>query len=323
MKPLDITILTTTEDIASINIQRHLLSEFPFKQQLNLEPWDSDLVNRQFFYMPEYIKSDLKSKTALVRFNLIEIEHEFITLDEVAKPNQIHGDILIYASRHRSASERKALLCHTTGNINDDNSFGGRARHVSKGSGILMHYLYKNLLHFVETTPNYAVPVDHEVDHHGPTEFLQPSGFIELGSTETGWKDAEGAKIVAESIIQTGCQIAQNHYIPAQISDLSHSSLLNKQNIKVMIGFGGSHYMPSFQPIIPKGYGFAHTVPKYKIMAVDKQMLQQLMKQTLEPIDGWVVDWKGLNSAEKQHLIPLLEQTDIPIIKVKTLRKQT
>lgn len=303
MKPLNITILTTTEDTAAINIQKQLLSIFPFQKLPGAEPWDDSLVKTQY---------ELTLTDTPVRFNLIEIAESYLTLDEIIPPEKMYGDLLIFASRHRSASERKALLCHTTGNFNDDNSFGGSPRRISMGSGILMHYLYTNLRNVVDSRLDYDVPVDHEVDHHGPTNFNQPAGFIELGSTENGWKDPVGAEVVASSIMQAGKQIAEKHW---------NSQNLQKKELKVVVGFGGSHYMPSFQPVISQGYGFAHTVLKYKVMDLDGNMLQQIIERSLEPIDAWVVDWKGLNSAEKQHLIPLLEETDIPWTKIKQLRK--
>ena len=80
--------------------------------------------------------------------------------------------------------------------------------------------------------------------------------------------------------------------------------------------------MPSFTSLLSSGYAFAHTVPKYKILTLNKKMIQQLQDRTVEPIFAWVIDWKGLNSAQKQHLIPLLEETTIPIMKTKQLRNK-
>ncbi len=309
-QPLRITILTTTEDIASQNIRAHLLRLFPFKRQSQIAPWDPTWITDVYHYIPPSTESDSTS----VEFQLVGLDKSFITLDDIISPNQIHGDLLIYASRHRSKSERKAVLCHTTGNLNDDNSFGGLPNKVSHGSGILTHYLYHALHHVMDSTPNYDVPIDHEVDHHGPTQFHQPGAFIELGSTEPGWHDQTGGEVVAKSIIHAGIHIAQHHYAP------SGSPILQKHALKIAIGFGGGHYMPSFQPIIMEDYGFAHTIPKYKVMAMTTEKIQHLIEQTLEPIDAWVLDWKGMNSAEKHHLVPLLESTPIPIIKTKTLR---
>ena len=317
--PLKITIFTTTEDIASQNIRAHLLRLFPFEHQSQISPWNPTWITEVYSYIPPSIEpaesTDIADPTLnSVEFQLVGMDKSFITLDDFISPDQIYGDILIFASRHRSKSERKALLCHTTGNLDGDNTFGGLPNQVSHGSGILTHYLYHALHSVMETTPNYDVPIDHEVDHHGPTQFHQPGAFIELGSTESGWHDQVGGEVVATSIIYAGIHIAQHHYDP------SGSPILKKHALKIAIGFGGGHYMPSFQPIIMQDYGFVHTVPKYKVMAMTTEKIQHLIDQTLEPIDAWVLDWKGMNSAEKQHLVPLLESTSIPILKTKDLR---
>ncbi|MHA1519646.1 MAG: D-aminoacyl-tRNA deacylase [Promethearchaeota archaeon] len=312
-RTLKITIFTTTEDIASQNIKGHLLRIFPFERQQLISPWDPSWVNEVYHFTPPSNEFDGLTPSP-VEYQLIGIDKSFITLDDTIPPDQMHGDIVIFASRHRSKSERKALLCHTTGNLSDDNSFGGQPNRVSCGSGILTHYLYHALHYVMDTFPEYQVPIDHEVDHHGPTQFHQPSAFIELGSTETGWRDQIGGEVVAKSIIHACNHIAQHHFSP------SKTPFIHKSALKIAIGFGGGHYMPSFQPIIMKDYGFAHTIPKYKVMAMTAEKIKHIINQTLEPINNFVLDWKGMNSAEKHHLVPLLESTHIPIIKTKTLR---
>ena len=37
----------------------------------------------------------------------------------------------------------------------------------------------------------------------------------------------------------------------------------------------------------------------------------------MEKVEFFVIDWKGTNSADKQHLMPILEEYDIPIKKTK------
>ena len=46
-------------------------------------------------------------------------------------------------------------------------------------------------------------------------------------------------------------------------------------------------------------------------------MIEQMINNNLEKLDFFIIDWKGTNSADKKHLIPLLEQFDIPIRKSK------
>ena len=55
----------------------------------------------------------------------------------------------------------------------------------------------------------------------------------------------------------------------------------------------------------------------FVIQNLDKSMIQQMISNNIEPIDCFIIDWKGTNSADKQHLLPLLEEFDIPIKKTK------
>jgi len=45
-----------------------------------------------------------------------------------------------------------------------------------------------------------------------------------------------------------------------------------------------------------------------------------MIENTVEKIDWFVIDWKGTNSEEKQHLMPLLNEFDIPIRKTKDFK---
>ena len=109
-----------------------------------------------------------------------------------------------------------------------------------------------------------------------------------------------------------GYDLAQKHY---------KAGKWLKNDIKIGIGFGGGHYMPSFSSCITNNIGFAHTVPKYKSLELTIEMIQQILDRTLEKIDYWVVDWKGLKSAQRLHVLSLLEKFDsIPYKKSKELR---
>ena len=40
-------------------------------------------------------------------------------------------------------------------------------------------------------------------------------------------------------------------------------------------------------------------------------MIKKTIDNTLENVDYFIVDWKGTNSEDKKHLIPLLEEFEI------------
>ncbi|UYP48114.1 D-aminoacyl-tRNA deacylase [Candidatus Lokiarchaeum ossiferum] len=301
---LQITIVTAQDDIASKTIFNALLASYPF-----------EIVSNHPLRHHNSIQSlhccKLSEGSSSVHFLLINVLEKMTNLDEIISPTEMPGDLLIFASRHQSKSGRPSLMCHTTGNLNEDIAGGGQPFRISIGTGIVLHYFF-TLLSQYSTERSFGVPVHHEVDHHGPTEYLQPLVYIEQGSSEDAWKDPIGAKIIADVIMKTGIILTTSHY---------HGNQWDKKDLKICVGFGGGHYMPSFTPLISLGYSFVHTVPKYKILDLTSTMIEQIQQRTLEPIDFWVLDWKGLKSADKQHLIPLLEQTGIPIKKTKELRK--
>jgi D-aminoacyl-tRNA deacylase len=310
---LHVTIITSTEDIASQLIKSKLLELAPFKLQKDIGNWNKEIIKHVYKYTPNNPENSDNPALPSIEFSLIDTEVSMIRLDEFLSPDEMFGDILIYASRHQSKSERPALLCHTPGNLSEDNSVGGESFKIAKGSGLLSYYSFHHLVDLVQKEENYDVHVNHEVTHHGPTKFNQPSIFIELGSTEMSWRNEIGGKIVGQAILNTCYDLAQKHY---------REGKWHKNDVKIGIGFGGGHYMPSFSSCIINKIGFAHTVPKYKSLGLTKTMVHQILDRTLEKIDYWVIDWKGLKSAERLHILSLLEQFDsIPYKKSKELRK--
>ena len=302
--PLQITIITSTEDIASTTIRNCLLSTYDFQPLSDFGRWNPDVIKNIHIYHPP--------EAAGLEITMIGVESRMTELDVVLEPEEIYGDLVIFASRHRSKAEKPALLCHTPGNWNDDISAGGKARKIAKGSGLLVHYLYSHLVSLTQER-DFSFPVDQEVTHHGPTHFTAPLAFIELGSSEAQWTNKEGAQIVADAIIKTATDLFTNHF---------HNGTWQKKDIKVCVGFGGTHYMPNFSRNTLQGYGFVHTVPKYKVENITAETLGEIQQRILEPVDMWIVDWKGLNSAQKKSLIPLLEDTNIPMKKTKGLTKE-
>ena len=307
-----VTIITSTEDIASQTIRGQLLANFPFKNLTPQEvkgsamPWNPTIVPRVHILTLDGLSS--------VIFNLIDVEVPLIRLDDHLIAEEMFGDVLMFASRHQAKSDRPALMCHTPGNLSADNSVGGDPFRISCGSALLLHYFFTHMQTFAQKL-GYGHPINHEVTHHGPTQFRQPLAFIELGSTAKEWTNALGAQVIAESIIHTGQQLGHLHFVV-------DTSSWKRGEIIPCVGFGGGHYMPSFTPLLDHQYAFAHVVPKYKVLSMTADMIAHIQARSLEPIMYWVLDWKGLKSAEKQHLLPLLEATDIPIKKTKALRAQ-
>ncbi len=297
---LAISIVTSELDPASQTIYEQLLQNYDFQ----------DETTHPLSHHPQVKNLKDYSPNPTLKFYLIYVKVKLIDIDEYFDPDTFPGDLLIFGSRHQSESGKHGLLCHTPGNFSQDNHTGGSPNHTAAGSGLLSHYLFMNLCDFARQR-NFPVPIDHEVNHHGPTEIRQPIAFIEQGSIEEHWKNPIGAKIIADSIIRAGEQL---------LDHFQEDGSWDPKSIHIIVGFGGGHYMPSFSKLIPKGYGFAHTIPKYKIMDLNSQMMKQVIDRTLEPISSWVFDWKGLNSAQKAHLMEILAFSEIPIKKAHRIR---
>ena len=242
-----------------------------------------------------------------LEFELIVIDEMSIFIDQFYKPNSFIGDYLIVLSRHSAKSGKKALLVHTPGNFSDDNSAGGEKMHISIGSGVMNHFIYVKLIKYGRERENQHIGC--EVTHHGPTEFNIPFSFIELGSSEEEWRnDLEAANILAKVVIEAGMALFEYY-------------LQTEKKILNCVGFGGNHYMSNLEKVVPAGMGFCHVIPKYKLQYLSLESIKNIVNQSKEPIDYWVLDWKGIPSEQKQKLVALLEQTDIPFIKRKQLKK--
>ena len=233
-------------------------------------------------------------------------DERMIFLDDLElEDSKLDPDLIIFASRHASKTERPAILIHTTGNWSDDNSFGGEKHDLSQTSALLHRAGFLSLLNQSKLQNLSDFVVDIEVTHHGPTLLKKPLVYIELGSSKKEWAHQLAAKVVSNSIIDAIFSYLEN---------------LKAKDIKVGLGFGGTHYAPNFNRLIQnKKVALSFICPKYYVQNLDKSLISLMMRNTLEEIDFFIVDWKGTNSDDKKHLLPLLEDFNIPIKKIKEI----
>ena len=85
-----------------------------------------------------------------------------------------------------------------------------------------------------------------------------------------------------------------------------------------MIGFGGTHYASKFNKVVlEKGYKIGHMAPKYAINDLTPDVLNQMINRSANPIVSAIIDWKGMNSENKAHILPMLEDVNIEVIRAK------
>lgn len=219
--------------------------------------------------------------------------------------SKLEPDYLIFASRHTSKTARPAFLVHTTGNWGKQADFGGNPQDLSKTSALLHKAGFISLSE--ETLPPLLKEFsrDIEVTHHGPTILDIPLIFMELGSSRVEWKIHEAGVILANAILNTIQKFDEYR---------------KKKSQKICLGFGGTHYAPNFQRLITtKDIAISFICPKYHLQSLEKAIIWKMIENTSEKVDYFLIDWKGTNSADKGHLIPLLEDFNIPIEKTKDI----
>ena len=172
-------IITSNEDMASMNIREHLLRGWSWKEEGTFE--GSPIHAFQNFLM------------VLVQ----EIHLERDRIDElVAKATGKQFEVVIFASRHRAESKIPTLTIHPIGNFSKA-EFGGLDRTLVKASP---HLMTGSLRALREKASDLGFNISFETTHHGP--YLEtPSFFIEIGSDESFWPHKKAAEKIAEVIM--------------------------------------------------------------------------------------------------------------------------
>jgi len=166
---------------------------------------------------------------------------------------EFNADLVIFLSRHSSKNPIPVLTVHATGNFGPA-AFGGREGSLAPTAPAWMHAVLRGLA--TNAPPGYRVA--YEVTHHGPTELETPSFFVEVGSTEREWKDAEAASAVARSVLSA---------IPGDSIPL--------------VGFGGTHYAARQTHISLSSRGaFGHIAHTRDIPRLDRALLAQMVEES-------------------------------------------
>ena len=165
-------------------------------------------------------------------FELREFDTIHIELDDPAPafstPDNL--DFIVFVSRHAGDTGR-LLTAHVTGNFGPA-EYGGEPGAFARAAPGAHKAVVEALS---EHAPdNYEVGI--ECTHHGPTACSTPSMFVELGSGETQWQDAEAARAIAKAVLDLR-GVAADHR-PDGLKPPRH-----------VVGFGGGHYTPRCERI--------------------------------------------------------------------------
>lgn len=172
-------IVTSKEDIASMNIRERLLRGWSWKEKGEFE--GSPIYFHQGFIMA----------------TIPEIHLDRDNVDEQVKgASGEEFEVVIFASRHRAESKIPTLTVHPIGNFSKA-EFGGKE---GKLVGASPHLMTSSLRALKEKAADLDFGISFETTHHGP--YLEtPSFFIEIGSDEAYWPHEKAAERIAEVIM--------------------------------------------------------------------------------------------------------------------------
>jgi D-tyrosyl-tRNA(Tyr) deacylase len=212
-------------------------------------------------------------------------------------------DFVIFASKHQSEKKEKTLSVHSPGNWGEAKAGGGVGK-VCRSSALFNKELFEMLNHVArEHFFDSKYKVSLECTHHGPL-INKPCVFIEIGSTETEWRDRKAAFIIAKAIHNTIKNFYENPYRePA-------------------IGIGGPHYCPGFNKIqLGSNVAISHVIPEYAL-PLTEEMVREAIEKTEEDVEFAVLDWKGLGGAEsRKQITDLLDKLYIRWKKISQISK--
>jgi len=142
-----------------------------------------------------------------------------------------------------------------------------------------------------------------EATHHGPL-INKPCLFIELGATQTEWKDKRAAFILAKTISKTLDEFKPNPY---------H---------EIAVGIGGPHYCPNFNKVQAKSnIAISHIIPQYAMPITEENILESIEK-TDEEVDFVLLDWKGIGQAEQRDtVVEILDKNHIRYKRTSEINK--
>lgn len=271
-----ILFIASKVDVAGLNIANRLIEIFSFKE-----------MNEKLFGNKTYSLILHNHEEARLAF----VDDEPVNTQNLPYPENLR--LIIFISRHSSRSGTPTLSVHTPGNISDA-VLGGLPRKVSISPASAMKAA---LLEMRRARDEMELPyeVSYECTHHGPS-LDAPAMFVELGSSMEQWHDVRAAEAVARGAM---------------------AAAENERIYPTVLGFGGQHYNEKFTRMALLGnVAFGHMIPKYAIPDLDEHMLRHCISRVAEPIEGAILDWKGIRGADKELLLRLLRDAGLRVEKV-------
>jgi D-aminoacyl-tRNA deacylase len=152
---------------------------------------------------------------------------------DLERPADAFSDpsFVVFASRH-SGETGPLLTAHHPGNFGPADH-GGEDNAVARACPNAHARVTAALAEYAPEGYDAGM----EVTHHGPTDVGAPAMFVELGSGPEQWADPEGARAVAQAILDLR-GVAPDRPAP------------DNETRRHLVGLGGGHYAPRFERVV-------------------------------------------------------------------------
>jgi len=271
-------IITSAEDIASMNIRDKLLNMANWKEAGTFE--DSPLLR--------------SGNLDMLLIKDIHLHRECLDRDVEAVTGNRY-DTFIFASRHRSESGLRTLTVHALGNYGSAD-FGGQPGKLVPTNPRLM----TQALLLLKKQGDMGFGVSFETTHHGP--YLEtPTFFIEIGSGPDAWPEPEPARAIARVLLEldneditrndaVGIGFGGGHYAP-RLTDIV-------ERMKISMG----HMVPDYalerldEKMLDQ---VIERTPGASVAYFHKKAVKSARKKEIE---GWLFD-RGIRTVRSADLV--------------------
>lgn len=208
--------------------------------------------------------------------------------------DDLGAELIIFMSRHSSASGISAFTVHPTGNWGKEARLGGVPQTLSTAAPSAMASILR-----LFASSSISMETTYEATHHGPL-LRTPSLFAEFGGNEATISDKKIAEELSRIV---------HDYVQGAAESKSESNT-------VALGIGGTHYPRKFTGLaLSKGYAFSHIMPKHAILNADGtdnvDLLGQAVEKSSEKVEKAIIDWKSINSVLRSRIIKRLSDIGV------------
>lgn len=259
-------IISSKSDRASTSMANYILDKVPFREN-----------GGGGYLYKDYVLKIIDER---------HLYYDRVSSDENGLSDEITD--VTFLSSHSSKAEIKSLTVHPTGNFSEA-ILGGKEKTLAMSSPAKMTPALRKLY---ESYGGDGFEITLESTHHGP--YLEvPNYYIEIGTTEKEWNDAEALDAVSKAVFSDQDNVAGN-----------------------FVGVGGGHYMPKItRYVLENRVNVGHLISKHDHESITSDQILEAVDKTPE-CRGFIMDRKGSRGPVRAMITQIADDRGMEIIKL-------